>query len=201
MTVQLPPNSTGTVVDTATVAAKDRFIDVIGDPTTAANVAAVQAKGVQGAFALTTQDLKDAGRTAVVLSAAGVASVTSVALMTLTIFKAGTTTTATNYSVTAGKTFRLQAIQFGVRFATPSTTVTFASTTFVLRYVTSGTVTAAAAILHQDSKMAASNVATPNSDLPIPDGLELPAGYNFGVTHLASATTLLEDVLIVGYEY
>lgn len=159
-------------------------------------------KGTQGTTGISTQDLKDAGRQAVVLSASGVASVTTVALMALNQYVAGTVTAGvTTYTVPAGKTFRIQSIQFGSRFTTPSTTVTFASTTFALRFVTTGTTVVGSPILHQDSKLSASNVPTPNSDMAIPDGLELPAGYNIGVTHLASAATLSEDVAIVGFLY
>jgi hypothetical protein len=140
-------------------------------------------------------------RTPIVLSASGVTSVTAVALMTLNIYKGGTVTSATNYTVTLGKTFRIQAVQFGMRFITPSTTVTFASNTFALRFVTTGTVVVGSPILLQDSKLAASNAPTPNSDLTIPEGLDIPTNYNFGITHLASAATLAEDVIIVGYEY
>lgn len=158
-------------------------------------------KGTQGITGVTTQDLKDAGRTAVVLSAAGVVSVTAVALMTLNQYVGGVVTSSATYTVPAGKTFRIQSIQFGSRFTTPSTTVTFASTTFALRFVTTGTTVVGSPILHQDSKLSASNTPTPNSDMAIPDGLELPAGYNIGVTHLASAATLSEDVAIVGFLY
>src|SRR5437763_6434668 len=76
----------------------------------------------------------DVNRTAVVLSAAGVASVTTVGLMTLNQYVGGAVTAGVStYTVPAGKTFRIQSIQFGVRFTTPSTTVTFASTTFAIR--------------------------------------------------------------------
>ncbi|MGI9091543.1 MAG: hypothetical protein ACR2GG_10625 [Gemmatimonadaceae bacterium] len=143
----------------------------------------------------------DTARVPVTMTVSGQASVTSEALLNMTRWRLGATTTATTYTVPAGKVFRIQAIQFGVRFTTPSATVTFGSTTFRIRAVASGTATATSAILHQDSKLAASNVATPNSDLEIGDGLDLPAGYNFGVSHAASATGLSEDVLIVGYEY
>lgn len=160
------------------------------------------AKGVQGAFALAVQDLKDSGRTPIVLSTAGTTAVVAATLMTMNIYKGGVITSANSYQVTAGKTFRIQAIQFGVRFITPSTTVTFASVTFALRFLTAtGTLLATSPILIQDSKMAASNVPTANSDLSIPDGLEIPGGYVIGVTEAASAVTLALDVLIVGYEF
>lgn len=154
-------------------------------------------KGTQGTNGVTTQDLKDAGRTPVVLSVTAVASVASEAMFTLNIWKPSGVTTGTSYTVTAGKTFRIQAIQFGCRFATPSTTVTFASCRFNVR---SGSLITSP-LVYGDSKMAASNAPVPNSDLAIPDGLELAAGSVIGVSHVDSAATLLLDLLISGYEY
>jgi hypothetical protein len=154
-------------------------------------------KGTQGTVGHTVQDLKDAGRTAVLLSAAGVASVTTETAISLQQLK-GTTATAGvgSYTVTAGKTLRIQAIQFGVRFTTMSTTVTFGSVTFRMRLTS---ITGAIAL--QDSKAVASNVPTPNSDLTIPDGWELPAGTVILFSQAASVNTLSVDVLLVGYEY
>jgi hypothetical protein len=45
MSIQLPPNSTGTVLDTNTISSKDRQIINIGDPTTGANQVTVGANG------------------------------------------------------------------------------------------------------------------------------------------------------------
>lgn len=150
---------------------------------------------------LPTRDLLDTNRTAVVLSATAVASATTAALFTLNIWQAGAVTSATSYTVPAGKTFRMQGIQFGARFATPSTTVTFASARFDVRAIATGALAATSALVYGDTKMAAANAPTPNSDLAIPDGLEFPAGYVIGVSHADSAATLLLDVLIVGYTY
>ena len=150
---------------------------------------------------LPTRDLLDTNRTAVVLSATAVASATTAALFTLNIWQAGAVTSGTSYTVPAGKTFRVQGIQFGARFATPSTTVTFASARFDMRAISPGTLAVTSALVYGDTKMAAANAPTPNSDLAIPDGLEFPAGYVIGVSHADSAATLLLDVLIVGYTY
>lgn len=54
MSVQIPPNSTGTVLDTNTISGKDRQIVNVGDPSTGANVLAVNSAGaaaVSGAAA------------------------------------------------------------------------------------------------------------------------------------------------------
>lgn len=154
-------------------------------------------KATQGATGFSVQDLKDAGRTAVILSVTAVASVAVEAMFTLNQWKAGTVTTGTSYTVTAGKTFRLQSIQFGCRFATPSTTVTFANCRFNLR---SGNLITSP-LVYGDTKLSAANTPTPNSDLAVPDGLEFPAATVLGVSHLSSAATLLLDLVLVGYEY
>lgn len=144
-----------------------------------------------------TRDLKDTGRTAVILSATAIPSVTSEAMFTLNKWVGGTVTSGTSYTVTAGKTLRVQGIQYGCRFATNSTTVTFANTKINFR---SGNLITSP-LIYGDSKMAAANMPTPNSDLPVPDGLEFPAGTVLGFSHVGSATTLLLDVVLVGYEY
>lgn len=174
----------------------------IGDGATAGRVAALTTKGTQGSVALVTQAMKDSGRTAVILSASAIASVAAETAVTLNQWKTGVATSVSTYTVTTGKTLSIQAIQFGLRFATPSTTVTFATMTYRLRVASSGTATVTSPLLLSDSKMAASNLATPNSDLTLPDGMELGSGYSLMLTQQGSAAaTLLIDALIVGYEY
>jgi hypothetical protein len=154
-------------------------------------------RGTQGVSGFSVQDLKDAGRTPVILSAMAVVSGTTEAMFTLNKWVGGTVTSGTTYTVTTGKTLRVQTIQYGCRFATNSTTVTFANTKINFR---SGNAINSP-LIYGDSKMAASNMPTPNSDLTIPDGLEFSAGTVLGFSHLDSAATLLLDVVLVGYEY
>lgn len=188
--------------DQQVVSLADSAGNLLGTASAPVPVGQVLTKGTQGAFGVTSQDLKDSGRTAIVLSATAITSATAVALFTFNIWKAGVVSSAAQYQVTAGKTFRIQGIQFGARFATPSTTVTFATARFDIRTLTaSGTLAVTSPLLYGDTKMAAANAATPNSDLAIPDGLELPSGFVIGASHVDSAATLLLDVLIVGYEY
>jgi hypothetical protein len=141
--------------------------------------------------------LKDTARTHVLLSVAGVASVVSEAFFNLNINQPGAVTTGSTFTVPAGKTLRIQALQFGARFATMSATATFANVTFRIRLGA----TTSSPLLLSDSKAAASNAATPNSDLAIPDGLELPAGTQLGITQQASAATLSLDAILVGFLY
>jgi hypothetical protein len=142
-----------------------------------------------------------AARTRVILSATGIASVAAEALMTLQKDVGGVVTTGiTEYVVTAGKTLRVQYIRRGVRFTTMSTTVTFANTTIKLRE-SSTTLAVASPLVDADNLAAASNVPTPDTMGIFPDGLEFPAGTHIGFTHVGSATTLSQDVMLVGYEY
>lgn len=160
-------------------------------------------KGTQGTTGITTQDLKDAGRVPIILSATAVVSATTETLFTLNIWKGGAVlTAASQYQVTTGKTLRIQQIQFGSRFTTPSSTVTFASARFNMRALTAtGTLAIGSPLIYGDTKLSASNSPTPNSDLTIPDGLELPGGYVIGFSHIDSAATLSLDLVLVGYEY
>lgn len=158
------------------------------------------ARDVSTAFPLPI--IASGNRTSVILSASAVTSVTTEALFSLSQYRAGTVTSGTQYTVAAGKTLRVQAVQFGSRFITPSATATFASAKFNLRWLVSGTLSATTSpLVYSDTKMSASNTPTPNSDLAIPDGIDFPAGSVIGVSHVDSAATLALDVLIVGYEY
>lgn len=187
-------SGTATVLSNASAASTTV---ALGDPVTAPAIT----KGTQGTAGFAVQDLKDSGRTPIVLSATAVASVTTEALFTLNIWKAGVVTTGTSYTVTAGKTLRIQSMQWGVRFATPSTTVTFANARFNLRAIASGTLGTGSALALGDTMMAAANVPTPDVFVDVPDGLELPSGYVVGVSHADSAATLLLDMTIIAYEY
>lgn len=209
MAVQLPPNSTGTVVDTVTVSSKDREIVVLGDPATAANVAGISAKGTQGAFALATQDLRDAGRAPVTYyMAAPVASTATDALLSLTGTKGAATVTATTTPavVTTGKTLRVQRL-----WLTAIASATTSATAIIrLRYNTGGVVTATSPVL---ANLA---VAQPGAvvglanteDATWPDGLEVPAGTGLGITvqsYVGASASATGAPFVVagfsGYEY
>ena len=73
-------------------------------------------KGTQGSTGVTTQDLKDAGRTFITFTADAIVGVTTEALVSFTLNKAGTTTAAqTNYTITSGKTLRIQVFSSSVQ--------------------------------------------------------------------------------------
>lgn len=154
-------------------------------------------KGTQGATGLTVQDLKDSGRTRVAFHCTGIASVVSETVLTCSKNVGGTETTGvTTYTVTAGKTLRIQSLRFSIRFATPSGTVTFANATLRLR---EASVTGAQVIVQ--SMENPSNLDNQAEIRDFPDGLEFPAGTVLNFTQVASATTLLIDAGFIGYEY
>lgn len=164
-------------------------------------VADAQAKGVQGVNAVVTQDFKDSGRTAIVLSTlqAGVVSVAAEALLSFNVFKGAVQTTAqTSYTVSAGKTLRINFLRFKARFTTPSTTVTFANVQFNIRNAAAIATTNLYFTVQIDC---AANVPTPDVTIPIPDGWELPAGSVIAFSQLGSATTLTLSFEMKGYEY
>lgn len=220
--VQLPADSTGKKVDTSelTVGANtvERERVNLADPTTAAAVAGVKnadpastdygvevrpvgvVKGTQGATGVPTQDLKDSGRTSVVLTATGIASVASEALITLQKDVGGTVTAGvTEYVVTAGKTLRVQAITITTRATTPSTTVTFSSDTWKLRQA-AATLAITSALVLTATGMCATNVPGAVLDLNIIDGLEFPAATHIGFSHVGT-TGMTFDINLIGFEY
>lgn len=155
-------------------------------------------------FPVTQQirDLKDTGRASVMLTAEAVAGATSEALITLTQSKGGgATTTGTNYPVTAGKTLRVQALVITL----VSTTTTANTTRIRLRVNTGGAVAVNSPLQFSvrvgwpSATFIANEVAT--VVVPIPDGLEFPAGAGIGITHQEAAANGTVDVSVVAYEY
>jgi len=160
------------------------------------------AKGTQGAAGLPTQDLKDSGRSKVILTLTKATSITTEALVTLTQKKGdAVTSTGTSYTVTAGKTLRLQAMLL-------SATLTVAGITAVavrLREGASGggAVSATSDIITEievSANIATIGVST-QQELVFPDGLELVGGQQIGVSELATTVDAAVTVCIVGYEY
>ena len=204
--VQVPPNSSGAEVATRQIVVGSNTVQlqcvVLGDPTTADSYAAVTAKGTQGAFALAAQDMKDAGRTPITLYAVPVVGViTTEALFTMTQVKGGVVeSSATNYTVTSGKTFRITS--FTVYGTQTTTTLEWARAN--MRYTTSGTVTTTSGLIlsGQISGIAAtSGSAMMPIEIVIPDGYELPSGSSYGVGNLANATSTTIGFTITGFEY
>ena len=170
---------------------------VLRDATTQSNTVGVVAKGTQGGFAATTQDLKDSGRTYISVTVDLTAGITTEALATCIQNKGGTTASATNFTVTTGKTFRITSFNYYVR----GTTTTAAGGEGKIR--AAGTVAATSPIvaLVGAGMSAAVATAAASAQLAFPDGMEIASGQQYGLTHLDTTTACSVSMCMTGFEY
>lgn len=202
--VQVAPDSTGKDVDADSLTSTEagtptvyRQNMVISDPTAYANKAVVDSLGRQ----VHKRGVDTSDKVSVVLSVSGTVSIVAETILTLNQSRAAAATSVAAYTVPAGKSFRVTSVRFGTGFAAMSTTVTFANVTFRVRVVASGSATVSSGVLLQDRLNASSNMPTPDTEINVPEGIDLTAGNQLVVTHQSSATTLVNDVQIVGFEY
>lgn len=165
-------------------------------------------KATQGATGYSTQDLKDAGRSArtIFLDSFAVAAATET-LMTMSFSSDnGTPTTGTSYTVTAAKRLRIQCISAGLHTIAGNTT----AVNVIVRIRTIATAPALVGSPIQFvlpiQGVAAANQAGMPVFVDFPDGWEIPAGAGLGVTVTCSgfvATTAAPkvDITINAYEY
>lgn len=167
----------------------------------------ITAKAVQGARGLATQDIKDAGRTAMsfyAVAAAAGATGTETAITLTKSSGTAATTTGVSFVVTSGKTFRITGMSVATR---GSATATIQTTTFNLRVNTAGAVvtTSTPIIFSARSATPATASAWDRYVLTIPDGLEIAGNgtLQFGITANSTYTTNAPtcDVNIIGFEY
>ena len=127
-------------------------------------------------------------------------SVTTEALITASnVLGFATATTGTTFTVTSGKTFYIQSVIVGFALSTAAA----AWGRINLRVNTGGTATATSPIAATVTVPTQSTAAIAGGGFgaaTFPDGLALPAGASFGVSHIASATTGILNFTIVGYE-
>jgi hypothetical protein len=196
--IQFQPNSSGLNVDFSELANGGNVVErqnlCISDSASAANIVSVVPKGTQSLYALTTQHLKDSGRTSICLSFT-TGAVSSEALMSFYIAKAGLAQTSGNssYTVTTGKTFRVQCINAWAYSAALSAALNIRSgpsaitiaNSFVLLSLpmvpTAGWLTVSPAI--------------------IPDGFEIPSGTTIGLSQASYGSSVHFWGSLIGYEY
>ena len=158
-------------------------------------------KGAQGSTGFSVQELKDAGRNYIVLYAQLIAGVTTEALATFTKNVAGTATTGqTAYTVTNGKTFRIEAISVAIK----NTTTVANSCTYNVRAAAS--VAASSPLVASLGCSSVGAVAGQQgfASLPLPDGIEIAGNgsIQIGVSHLENVTTAsISSFTLIGYEY
>jgi hypothetical protein len=165
-------------------------------------------KGTQGATGVTTQDLKDAGRVSVMITASIASTAVGETLITLTrSIGLAATGTGSSLAITTGKRFRIQGIYASAR---NSTGTVASNVTVRLRAAVAGATTAASPLqMHLMVPLPASAVATLFPPVPIPDGFEIDsnAGTNtFGVTithpqWVTGTQVATFDLTLIGYEY
>lgn len=164
-------------------------------------------KGTQGATGFSTQDLKDAGRVAKSFYANAVASGTTgtETLITLTQSSGtGATSSVTTYTVTSGKTFRIQQIMVGSR---GHVTGTVQITTFNIRMNTAGAcvVTSTPILMGVATSTPATSLAWDRAQLTLPDGYEIAGNGTIAICISANAVFVTNAptwfVNIIGYEY
>ena len=195
--VQTNPNSTGLKLATCEVVnganTLEQQIVTLGDPSTAANQAGVVAKGTQGSFGLATQDLKDSGRTTVCFG--GTVSIgTSETITPISVLKAGNAilTAQSSYTVTIGKTLRIQAAYFTATTSSPANTV------FNI-HAAVGAVTASSNVVLPFYLTTIASY-TYIFSCPIPDGFEISGGTSIAFGCNAGYTGNA-NITYIGYEF
>ena len=163
-------------------------------------------KGTQGATGTTVQALKDAGRVNVAITCyQGTGIITTEALFAAATFSksadGAAATTGVQFSVTAGKRFRVQSLVVSAK----KTAASASTGKLALRYdAANGTISNTSpilAVLDIGSNNATANNYIGPFSVPIPDGTELLAASSFGLTNLVDAVTFLWTITLTGYEY
>ncbi len=159
------------------------------------------AKGVAAASLLNVQEAKDTGRTYVTLRADLVAGVTTEALVTFIKNVNGTDTAAqTAYTITNGKTFRIQSLSYEI-LNTTTVANRGRATVRVAGSVGAASPVVAKCAAHSQAALAASGAF---NQVDFPDGIDIPGNgtIQIGISHLESVTTAaIVSIILVGYEY
>ena len=223
--VTLPSGSGGVTIDTELLATRGFQVQRVkialgaidtdggdlaaGQATTANSLSVtgpsdqVSAKGVQPSAAIYegVQQPKDAGRTYLALTAARVTGVASETLLSCTQNKGGTTSSVTSYTVSTGKTLRVQSISATIR---GSSTAAAVNGVVNLRAAASGIATTSPLVMTLDIPAVTDTAAAGNGtavSVPIPDGLEFASTTQIALTQNCSTTSSTVSVTLIGFEY
>lgn len=159
-------------------------------------------KGTQPPFAYGVQNLKDSGRTRIAITADAVTPAASETAITFVKDVAGTSTTGqTVYTVTTGKTLRLQLFYASLKQS--STTVVAARVR--LREASSGCTTTSPIIATCDlatpATTAVANTGGASCSISVSDGYELPSTFTMCLTGVATSAAGTVSVTLLGFEY
>lgn len=169
---------------------------------TIGQVALVTGAAVIGALATGTATIGQvqvvgAARTNIAITFASITGITTEALATLQINKAGTLSSGTTYTVTTGKTLRVQSVNGHI----VTTGATGQSAKITVRNAAAVTVASPGYAVLFISAPAAVAAAGAQLGLPIPDGLEFASATQLGVSHLETTANDTVNFALVGYEY
>lgn len=164
-------------------------------------------KGTQGATGVSTQNLKDAGRVTISMTAEFSPALIAEALLSMSISKDGATpTTATSYVPTAGKRFRLSSLMYSVE----NTLGTSVQRSY-LRYrmaVTGGLLVTSPLQVSMAAAASGTVKSMASTFLDIPDGMEILGDGTkaIGFTEqtpdwVVSVATSKIYVTAIGFEY
>jgi hypothetical protein len=146
---------------------------------------------------ITVKEAKDTGRTFFVWFVDAITSITAEALLSIAVNKGGTLQAAsTSYTVDTGKTMRLQSLTASIQGT--NSTVQYVK----LRVRTGATVTTASPVIA--GLLVSSSGSTNNAgygEFTIPDGLEIAAGQQIGISMVSGTTNGAVTFTLVGYEY
>ena len=210
--IQLPADGTGKKRDASELTVGGNTVErerlVIADPTNAAALTVVSGSnpvGTQYASVIRPITPRDDGfRTPVIFRADEINSLSTEALVSMTVNKGGVETAAqTTYTVTTGKTLRIQALIFSVTINT--TTGGQKKGSLRLR-ASSGTVLVSSPVYFNivcgSNALAAVNEGTETSTATC-DGLEFPSGWQVGLSEISPGTASRTAIsfCVVGYEY
>ena len=165
-------------------------------------------KATQGANGFTTQDLKDAGRSArtITLDSFAVAATTETLNTMSYSTDNATLTTGTSYTVTSGKRFRVQQITASLSTVAGNTTAVGVIVRVRVNNGGAAAVSSPMQAVLTIQGQANLNVMSLVSHVSFPDGWEFVAGAGIGVTttcpgFVATTAAPKVNITITGYEY
>jgi len=194
------PNGQATSADSAPVVIASDQSTLPANITQVGNVAvAATSKGLQGTNFVPVQQPKDSGRTYVTFYIDAITGVTTEALVTMNINTAGTVTTGTSYSVPSGKTLRLTSYSVTIR-ATSTSAITGR-----IRVRSAATVAATSGIIFNADIPVVSNAGVVgegvNVSYNVPDGVEIAATQQIGISQIISSTSSVVSAILIGFLY
>lgn len=169
-------------------------------PVTGTVQMATLTKATQGATGVTTQDLKDAGRTRVSIVFQGVAPAVADTLLSLVkISNGAAAAAAVSVPVSAGKTLRIIAATLSIKSAAAA--VAFATMTFRQNPAGATVIGSVSEFRIDVGNTAATIGASDKVEIVLPDGMEFSGTQTLGISLAAQAISNIISISLNGFEY